>query len=1163
MGRQWLVLSLALLMVVCTHTSEDWMNCEGLVRISPKISTAGPIQLDFAKLEVHLTSEKGQLKDKSQLSPEGYYALPVYDVGTFKLKIHGPAGWSFDPMEVKILSGVKGQQTCTAGDINFDFLGFRLTGVVEGMSGAVCPSPPLGLSGLTVTLTTAEGDQRLATTDQSGRYSFDLLLPGTYTVRTQHTKAIPVTDVTPFAANRQTTYQAPWEFGSERVVQVVNDDVELQPWQLVGGNLLGLAASGEEVVENMEVTLYSGDKPLAMAKTDANGVYHFIRVPCGKYSLVPQFRGLPITPARLEVEVGATDLFVTEPFRFSGFSVEGQVTAPDGAPIPHAAVVMRHDRSGAEFPVTSDADGKYTVNEVLTGAYTLSASLDHHTFSTQVVVDVSPSSGSLPAIVASGFSLCGRLVLDAAFSPKRRVTVTSLGAGVQETTTNEQGHFCVTAPVGQHTITPVVQPAERRQGLIFHPAEHIVELKNSPVMGVVFSQALVRVAGKVSCLDKVCPSNLVVQFSAVGGAATAKQTASAAGDFAFTNVLPGKYTASIVHENFCWERSEATVEVGEVDTVLPTFVQNGFRLKYVIPQDELTVHVKADGEELHLTQTLRKSQGSLCFPKAGTYSMSPLSCFEFDRESYEFNTQAPAVVEFYIRGFTLRGSIRVPHPDGEARAEAADVLVRVRISPKAPVKGSSSPLSRTTEEGVQMLKATLERRLPTADEYSYSFFVSPNEEVTVAPRAATFVFQPQSQTLTAPVDRCPEPISPFTAHGGFHLMGTVSPALAGVRVTTEEDEADVAAETNDEGVYRLGPFYEDRVYRVRLQKKGYQFSPKEGSATDFVAERLSAIVVRAVDAETRRPIGGVFLSLSGQGYRNNTATQADGEQEFINVPAGTFFLRAVLKEYEFEPKTQTIPLQQGQLAEVEVVGQRVAFSCFGVVTALNGKPEAGVGVEAHGADGEVEEAVTNDQGQFRIRGLKSQQSYAVRIQTGVQRTESLFKVPQIERFSPEQIVITVGHSDVTDLLFIVFRAKPTFDVSGTVDCDARWVNQLEVQLVDPSSGSVVHSTPLSATGYFEMVGVSPALHLLQYGLRVAHTLPAQYQSRGTDIKVIPIRDGFLLPRVEASLAFQAELKEVAPEVHSNPFLGLLFLALVFTGWKYRAQVAEALRPNPR
>lgn len=50
--------------------------------------------------EVHLVSEKGQLKDKSQLSPEGYYALPVYDSGTFRLKIHGPPGWSFDPVEV-------------------------------------------------------------------------------------------------------------------------------------------------------------------------------------------------------------------------------------------------------------------------------------------------------------------------------------------------------------------------------------------------------------------------------------------------------------------------------------------------------------------------------------------------------------------------------------------------------------------------------------------------------------------------------------------------------------------------------------------------------------------------------------------------------------------------------------------------------------------------------------------------------------------------------------------------------------------------------------------------------------------------------------------------------------------------------------------------------
>ena len=49
------------------------------------------------------------------------------------------------------------------------------------------------------------------------------------------------------------------------------------------------------------------------------------------------------------------------------------------------------------------------------------------------------------------------------------------------------------------------------------------------------------------------------------------------------------------------------------------------------------------------------------------------------------------------------------------------------------------------------------------------------------------------------------------------------------------------------------------------------------------------------------------------------------------------------------------------------------FSCFGVVTSLNGEPEPDIYLEAQGIDncGEVlEESMTDPEGKFRIRGLQ-------------------------------------------------------------------------------------------------------------------------------------------------------------------------------------------------
>ena len=59
-------------------------------------------------------------------------------------------------------------------------------------------------------------------------------------------------------------------------------------------------------------------------------------------------------------------------------------------------------------------------------------------------------------------------------------------------------------------------------------------------------------------------------------------------------------------------------------------------------------------------------------------------------------------------------------------------------------------------------------------------------------------------------------------------------------------------------------------------------------------------------------------------------------------------------------------------------GQRVAFSCYGSVTALNGQPESSVTMEAVGVGASCaeyqEDATSESNGQFRIRGLLPQVS---------------------------------------------------------------------------------------------------------------------------------------------------------------------------------------------
>jgi long-subunit fatty acid transport protein len=61
-------------------------------------------KLDFSHITVELQTVDGLVKDSTQCAPNGYYFIPVYDKGSFILKINGPDGWSWNPDKVNLFA---------------------------------------------------------------------------------------------------------------------------------------------------------------------------------------------------------------------------------------------------------------------------------------------------------------------------------------------------------------------------------------------------------------------------------------------------------------------------------------------------------------------------------------------------------------------------------------------------------------------------------------------------------------------------------------------------------------------------------------------------------------------------------------------------------------------------------------------------------------------------------------------------------------------------------------------------------------------------------------------------------------------------------------------------------------------------------------------------
>ena len=102
----------------------------------------------------------------------------------------------------------------------------------------------------------------------------------------------------------------------------------------------------------------------------------------------------------------------------------------------------------------------------------------------------------------------------------------------------------------------------------------------------------------------------------------------------------------------------------------------------------------------------------------------------------------------------------------------------------------------------------------------------------------------------------------------------------------------------------------------------------------------------------KKPLSDVLISISGgaENYRKNSVTPSTGILTFNNLHSGEYFLRVMMKEYDFEPSSQMITVSDGSDLNVEVSAKKVAFSCIGITDSLNGEPEPGVVVEAIGSE---------------------------------------------------------------------------------------------------------------------------------------------------------------------------------------------------------------------
>ncbi|MFH4974267.1 hypothetical protein AB6A40_000976 [Gnathostoma spinigerum] len=980
----WDALYISYLLGLAHFCHAEVYSCVGYVR------SAG-IALDYSSIQVKLFTAEGNLKYETDCNPSnGYYLLPLYNKGSYYIRVVAPEGWFFEPDAVNVKFDGK-TDNCSRGiDINFVLSSFAVEGVLRSGEGD-------GPSGVKLALLSEDGKVVLKNqTTTNGIYRFRAP-PGRYMVSTADDSAECI------------------ERGMVST-EVVDSPVRVSPDLKISGHLLSVfITSDKQPLSDVAVSLYSQNdvklsycdnskvetvmtkqsygKKFCTLRTNVNGIAKFPCLPPGKYVVVPT---LSTSKVEFSFSPEITELVMqskAEKLSFSmrGFTSRGRVLLGQ-KPVVGADILI----DGA-LKAKTDIEGWYSVDGLREDRYSLTVAADHLSFAT-VSVRLTVDKPELPDLTVDRVELCGNVDVSEGTSPVMTINLkTKRTNEVQSVKSGSDGKFCKFLSPEEYIIS-----ISSDITVVMTPKEKLVDLSKGPVLNVVFTQFMAKLSGKVFCLDR-CGKLKLELWS---GSNMIKRV-EGSDSFHFENVTPDTYKLKLIDQDqYCWEKSELDVVVERSDVNNIEFHQNGYRVSIITSHPAKLKWNLHDKKQLNGQLNVSGGQTNFCVPVTGRYDVTLSACHVYDKPVYDLLVPQEAPLTATATKFLLTASI---------------------ISNDATLKADQLSMKVQT--------ASNEFRLPVSSsegtKFEFVFYISASDHdstVVLTPLSSTHLFEPSSFTFKFQ-GVCILDVTSFVADKGVFIEGQVVPAVENVKIISThkaDKKLSLKTVTDPAGKFRLGPVRKAADFEISAEKHGYKFEPSNKFAV-LRAIKLSELVISTVDEISQQPLSGVLLSLSGvDNYRSNNIIDESGVIKFVGLKPGEYFIRPILQEYKFEPPSSVVTIEEGETQNIVVNGKRFAYSVYGKVTQLAGQPVSSMLVEAvsEQCSNLQEEDTTSDKGEYRIRGLHPKCLYRVLLKAADGTI--------IESY-PSHYDLTVEASDLTDVDFVLTHMDDQLEVIGDVE----------------------------------------------------------------------------------------------------------------------------------
>jgi len=519
-------------------------------------------------------------------------------------------------------------------------------------------------------------------------------------------------------------------------------------------------------------------------------------------------------------------------------------------------------------------------------------------------------------------------------------------------------------------------------------------------------------------------------------------------------VLPGNHEVKVHRANWCWEEEVKQVAVSADPTQNNrpiTFKQTGFLLVCSVSHKTI-VDIELNGTVVD-TIEMKKHESKLCLSMIGRYNLVPKTCHQFlNPDKLVYDTDHPKHVT--IRAIAHQSRV---HLITKPRDNLPTTIpATIQTTNKKNIQGSFVKIKSDQSDHVT---------------YELLHWVPGDSDLLkIIPKSSDLIFEPSSVSVTTSSDDCTKVLATFRGIVGKYVMGHVEPATSDVIITITEQSGKIAPitlQTTDDGSYRYGPLHPDNTYVTTAMLPDHSLSAIADKPGCFAVKKLSKIIFKVKLDEQFSPLGGVLVAVSGGNYRSSSLTDSNGLLVVSKLEPGQYYFKSMMKEYQFTPASQVIEVGEGREVELEIVGRRIAFSCYGNVTSLNNEPEADVVIRARSlpsadcVDDVIEEAVATSDGSFVVKGLRPGCDYVIAPQDTTNKFSQLL---------PDSYTKKIGNYDVTDMTFVALRPHKSFYLSGFVATERRFLQFIKISLFRASDN-------LQPVHVIRMNEESPFFHL--------------------------------------------------------------------------------------